>query len=424
MRKWWIAGFAAVLLVGCGGSGSDSGAGGGGGGGGGGGVDTSFRTSLSSTSNVQIAFLSGQNRRAEGSLYAELGYVRFQSGSADVVPSEAPAANPRFALDGYTLNSVDFSFNLPTNTAFKTYTEMPLRVDRMFTELADGTTSAIFSGPPVEFNPYFALDATVYPGRSTGVAIKLNDASLTFDGTTPVLDRDIFEIENIDPVYGKINSYFSDFVSFDLSGMATNLRPTLINGNRATQIHFSGDHIGISSGFDTDGSFNMLFPSFGAADEGKIIRPTPLGTGTAPGTWTLLETDPRDPAFLNKISSLQGTWKSETEALVNAPTFGMLIFPNSRREQDRQIVIYQKTGTAVTQLYQGTVRMTSENGTHAFEAFPIANIRDFADVSGSITGAITVSQTSIGLARRGSFTLNTTPAGFTASTGEWIMYAK
>lgn len=169
LRKWWIAGFAAVLLVGCGGSGGD--AGGGGGGGGGGGVDTSFRTSLTNTTNVQLMFLSGMNRRAEGSLYAELGFVRMQSGSADIVPSGAPAANPRFALDGYTLNSVDFSLDLEATSAYKTYTELPLRVDRLFTELADGTTSVTYSGPPVEFTPYFPLDATLYPGRSVGVSL-------------------------------------------------------------------------------------------------------------------------------------------------------------------------------------------------------------------------------------------------------------
>lgn len=146
--------------------------------------------------------------------------------------------------------------------------------------------------------------------------------------------------------------------------------------------------------------------SLGAADEGKIIRPTVLGTGTAPGTWTLLETDPRDPMFINKISSLQGTWKADSEALVNAPSMGMIIFPNSRRELDRQVIIYQKTGTAITQLYQGVVRMSGETGSHSFEAWPIDNIRDFADVSDSVTGVITVANTSVGLARSGSFTLN------------------
>lgn len=424
MRKWWIAGFAAVLLVGCGGSGGGTDAGGGGGGGGGGGVDTSFRPSLGDTTNVQFAFLSGQNRRAEGSLYAELGFLRMQAGSADIVPSGAPVANPRFALDGYTLNSADFSLILDEASAYRTYTELPLRVDRLFTELADGSTSTTYSGPPVEYTPYFPLDATLYRGRSISLSIKLNDASLTFDGTAPVLDRDIFNAENVDPVYGTINSHFSDFVAFDISGMAAAARPTLISGQRASLVHVSGDHIGLSTGFDTDGSFNMLFPSIGAADSGKIVRPTPLGTGTAPGTWTLLETDPRDPAFLNKISSLQGTWKAESEALLNAPSMGMVMFPNSRRERDRQVIVYQKTGTAITALYQGVARMTGETGNHPVEIWPIANVRDFTNVSGAVTGVITVTSTSRGMVKNGTFTLNSTPVGFSGTTGNFIMYAK
>ena len=71
-------------------------------------------------------------------------------------------------------------------------------------------------------------------------------------------------------------------IEFDVSALAGADRPALSNANRASMVHFSGDSIGISSGFDIDGSFEMLNPV--VIDQGVIKRPVVLGGRQAPGT--------------------------------------------------------------------------------------------------------------------------------------------
>jgi hypothetical protein len=346
-----------------------------------------------------------------------------QNGSADVVPGGATGSKLQFALDGYTPNSVDFSLEVDPGLPWKAFTQLPVRVDRMFIERAGGTLDSVYGGPSVEFTPYFPLDATLYAGRSTSVAVKLNDGSLTLTPTGPALDRTVFEQENLDPVEGEIQSFLSDFVSFDISNVPAGERPLLNNGSTAATIHFSGDNVGLSNGFDTADSFNMLFANLTAPDTGKIVRPVPLGDTVSPGTWTLLEPDPRDPLLLPQITSLLGTWRPHTEVLRNVPEVAMLILPNSRRTGARTIVLFRTQGGRITSLWHGTAQFSAETGTHNIEVFPIRGIRE-ADVTGSITGTLTVNKLSSGLAKSGTFTLASAPAGIGAATGNWLMFTR
>lgn len=422
LRNWWI-GFvaAAVLVAGCGGSGG-GGVAGGGGGGGGPAPTPVFRTALPAGAGVSVLFISGQGRRAEGSLVADLGFIRMQNGTGDIVPTGAAANQLRFPLDGYAISSVDFTLELPGEATTRAYTELPIQLDRMGLETATGSTSWVFNGPPVTLGS-FPLDATLMPGRNTSVAIKLNDASLTLTGGAPVFDRALFEGENLDPVDGRINAFLSDFVSFDVSNVPAAQRPVLRSGAAASMVHFSGDNSAISSGFDTDGTFNMLFPNLGAPDEGVIRRPSQAVGQNLPGVWTILEPNPQDPLAATRVSSLQGSWKPFTDVVLDSPDMGMLVFPNSRRSMQRDVVVWQRSGGVITRLYKGHASFTGETGNASFRVWPISNLVD-ASVTGEVTGNLSIASTSGGLARSGAFTFTATPPGFSAASGRWIMFAR
>lgn len=420
MRKWWIGFVAAALVVGCGGGSTGGGTSGGGGGGGGGG--STFATNLGASTDVQFLFLTGDSRRSPGSEYAEMGLIRLQNGPGDVIPSTSSGTPIRAQLDGYTINSFNFSVTLPAGTNSKTFTEFPLRIDRIFDEQADGSQVQVFpagGGAPFEVSPAIPVDVTLFPGRQVSLAVYLNNGSLWVDASGLNFDRTEFERENFDPISGKMNGYLADCVSFDISGMAAADKPDMNNGGKASRVYFSGDAIGLSNGFDTVGSFNMIFPA--TIDDGVAKPPVDLGGSIAPGTYTVVEADPRDPLGAGTITSLQGIWKAYTEVLSNTPDSALIVFPNSRLSNEKQVVLITKTGGVITGLWQGTATFAG-SASATVELWPISQIRD-ASAANTGSGTLTTAVTSGGEAKSGTFTLTTTSAGMPTS-GQFIVYMR
>jgi len=282
LKKWLIAFTASAVLIGCGG-GSGTGNGGGGGGGGNGGNRGIATANLGHFGQGQILLLSGQGRRGSTSLIAVIDNLRVYNSPTDFQPEDLQnSGSPlRVQLDGYTLNQFVFNVPLSVGGPAKSFTKFPFEIAKI-DQIENGNTTTLYSGPPVLFTPFFELNMQLFPGRQTTVQVVLNDQILSFDQTLGVVfDRAAFETENYAPFNEKLNAFLSDMIEFDVSALAGADRPALSNGNRASMVHFSGDSIGISSGFDIDGSFEMLNPV--VIDQGVIKRPVVLGGRQAPG---------------------------------------------------------------------------------------------------------------------------------------------
>lgn len=407
-------------MVGCGGAGD--GGGGTTGGGPGGGTGGAFSVNLPASTDVQVLYLSGDNRRSPGSQYVELGLIRLLNSDTDFIPPTQSGSPIRLQLDGYSINSYNFAVTLPTGTPFKTYNMFPLRIDRVLEEDAAGDLTQVFLGP-FETVPALDVDFTLFPGRQVSLAVYLNNGNTFVDGTGFNFDRTEFERENYDPIDMRMNSFLSDFVAFDISSMAASARPQMNNGAPAQKVFFSGDAIAMSAGVDTAGSFNMLFPA--TIDDGIIRNPIDLGGNRTPGAYTVVESDPRDPLGLGTITSLQGRWKDYTEVLNNTPDNALIVFPNSRRDLTMNAVLVRKAGGTVTALWQGVVRWDGVSTSAEVEVWSVDQIRSTDPAVNPAVGTVTVTVGTADQPSSGSYSFTTPPAGFPfATTGSFLVFAR
>ncbi len=407
LRNWAVVAAAAIAIIGCGGSGGSNSSGGstsGTGGSQGRGLPT---INLSSFGSVQAVFLSGQGRRAPGSLVAVINQFQIQRVNAQDQLERVPALDQQnlpdlhIQLDGYTLNAFEFDVSMNANEPARLYTELPLQIfeldqldqNNQVTRLTT-TTPAFIADPP------FDLDLVVFPGRQTTVQIALDDSIVGFDESTGSLtfDRDLFISKNYDVRSNTIKSFISDFIAFDLTGMATADRPKMPNNVPVEMALFSGDGIAVSAGFGHDNTFALLDPI--AIQNGIITKGPILGGIRASGSYILQEPDPRDLTQVAKITALQGVWRPFTDVISGVGTSAMIAFPNSdvdidqnlATENQQQVVLFKLDAAGkVTSMYQGVIRYdaggTTKPTTGQLSIWPISQVVT-ADPANQVTGTV------------------------------------
>ncbi len=427
MRKWWIAFIAGAAVIGCTGGSGGSGT-----------TGTTGSTGTTPTgrsvptinlpnqvAEIQFLFLGGQGRRLPGSQFAVVNNLRLENGILDSIPTtfQGSSDGVRIQLDAYEVNRFSFTEPLPTNDAFKVYADYPLEIHRMLEEDNFGNIIPVFTGPPVIVDPPIAVNAMLMRGRQTSVPVKLNDGMLFWDNLNGVdFNRVAFELDNYDPTNNKILGYFTDMISFNLGGMATADRPTMINGNPADTVMFSGDFVAASSGFNSQGTFNLFGPAF--IESGTIVPPVNLGGTFAPGSYDAYEPDPSViPPASGLVQFLNGPWRAHTEVLGNLRDTNAVVFPTSNPNGEHQVVVWSQNGAGqVIKMWHGKVTFAAGNTTGTITIWSVDQL-DNQTQANAATGTLSNLAVSKGMVLDGDITYTTTPAGFPfAVQGSFAVY--
>lgn len=409
MRLWWIALVAGVVIVGCGGANSGTPP-----------NNTTGGTTgtppvfafvppsftLASDGEVQYTVLSGQGRQV-GSLVAVIRNTEFQD-SIGLIPTIFQNNLPdiRIQLDGYSHNARTFGVNVPDTQQTRHFLDYDLEIYRL-EEITDdnGNTQNLISQIPALEVSGIPVDLRVFPGRQTSIQLRLDDAMIQYDGIDLIFDQDLFEDRNFSPD-GEIEAFLSDYISFDLTAMPAADRPPMSNGAPADAVLFSGDAIALRKGFGTQGSFELLQPVQIAQG---FINPGPsLGGGNAPGSYTLLQNDPRDLTEQAKIVALRGIWRNFTDVFQNVAEFTFLALPTSHDIDDdseitneQQVVMFRWSGGAVVSMWQGKVVYQDTNGDGkpdqgTFNVWPIQQVTSASadnQVDGVVSNLVVVQDT-------------------------------
>ncbi|MCH7904238.1 MAG: hypothetical protein IH944_06680 [Armatimonadetes bacterium] len=430
---------AVVVVIGCGGGGGTGGGGTGGGTGGGGGTTggpTAPTVVLDTDSTVQYLLLTGANRRAGGigDQFVVMRNIKVQNDVFDFAPtSQGGASVIQARLNGYKIFSSFFTYTIQAGDNFKTFVEYPMEISGMKEQTGpgEGDITDLFTTP--EFiTPPFALNLVLLRGRQHTIQINLDESIVFYDlFTTPKFnfDRAGFEDENYDPIDNSINSFLSDYISFDISNMAAADRPNMVSTAEADKILISGDAIAMAAGFDTDDSFEVLNPVF--LDQGRFTAPDP-GPPPFPGTYSVFEDDPRDliPPIAQLIA-LQGIWKDYSEVLTDVGTNvgneAVIAFPNSRQDTESMTVVYFKRDVSgnIIALWQGVIRLSGAQ-TNTIIVSPIDDLPS-GILAGEARGTLSNLVFLNGEVIRGEFTFVSGPGlpGFPFSlAGEFAVFIR
>jgi hypothetical protein len=359
------------------------------------------------------------------------GALNVRNSDFDVLATPDPVGA---LLTSYSLYSVSATRLIPAGSAQVTYSLFPLTITQLEGTNSNGDPFATWTGNFLAGT--FDADVMLHRGRDTTFQFNLNDSIITGRDTNgPLFDINQFNQENLNPISQKIESLFSDYVAFDISSMGGADRPNLIvNGNPgpdADMILFTGDSIALSAGFDTLGTLMILDPRvqpMDNVDTGRIDSPVVVGGTATEGTYTLFEPDWRliDPSQ-GIIVSLQGRWRPYTQVLSNIGTYMMVIFPNSRDEDDGFTAVYIRRDLSgdITALWQGPARFSGPDANE----IRLTRVRDI--VSGLEINPAVGTLGSYVMARgeitSGTFTfpVGTVPADFPFPlTGEFRVFRK
>ncbi|MGV3617740.1 MAG: hypothetical protein ACO1SV_20640 [Fimbriimonas sp.] len=382
---------------------------------------------------VQFTYLTGQGR-APGDLYAvvtrqevtdQFGTVRTQL--------SAPLSLP---LDGYVLGTRDL--NIPfTGESVRLFERYRLEFSRFLEEGLDDGGQPTFSErtpPPAET---FNARIRVLPGRFTSLPILLDGGMFSTVGTTVEFNEDQFRLRNNIPnETDPLRTYFSDYVSFDLTAMPASERPLLSNGVAADQLFISGDNYALGA----NGRFEVLTLEVEEPIVGSFGPEGTLGGRRTPGTYTLQQPDPTDLSGIARITAAAGQWRSTDRAFSGFGPFEFILFPTSRDEapdgtngnglqpdEDQEIAIVQRNASGqITAFYFGFADLD----TGEFTVYPLRNIVD-ADVQGELTGTLSEYRNASGgntvsydLVRRGTFNFSTAPGNGFPSSGTFVVFRK
>ena len=438
LRKWalFIAATVAVAIIGCGGGGSDRSS-----------TSATNATTATTASNlsvnlnedfgtIQFTYLTGQGR-APGDLVAVVRRleVEDQLGTVRTV-LETPHRVP---LDEYVIDMV--RLNVPfTGESVRLFEQFTLDFVGFEEEGVDGSGNPIFMNrtppPPVQF----PARIRVLPGRDTSVPIFLDDSMFTVVGGSVEFNEDAFRLRNnLENASDELTTYFSDYVSFDLSGLSAADAPTLSNGQVAQRVFLSGDNYALGT---TDGSPRIEVLTLDAAEPivGTFGPEGTLGGRSTPGTYDLKQIDPTDLAGIAQITAAAGVWRDYTRVFTGFGSFEFITFPTSRHEaanstngngidpdQDQELAIVRRNAAGVvTAFYFGFADLD----TGAFTAYPINQLVS-AGTDGEISGTLTNytnanggGTVSFDLVRRGTFSFTgPVPSGF-PTTGTFVVYRK
>lgn len=390
--KWIAAAGVAAVMVGCSGDG-----------GGGGVVIPPGGTSrsvplinLGTNSTVSVVYLSGQDRRsrAVGSQIADIQTIQLQNGPSDFVPGSEQITSSTLSvqLDGYTINQRDISIPMAGQTE-KNLTEYPLVIDQL-REVTDSSGSTVLRSAPGTFayeTPFpFDVRVKVLPGRQTSLQVRLDDLTVQWlPGQNVVFDEDRFTNLNYDPVSRSIKGFLSDYLSFDISGVASGERPNVDStGNPAERIYFSGDGIAISEGLGVGSVFELLDPI--AIKSGTVIEGATIAGKKAANTYKLDETDPG----LNLKTALLGTWKNYSDIVTPTDTVSMISLPGSEEDDRETLVLFRRNSAGrISGMWHGYVDYsTTDLTTGIFRLFPISTLASGQssgdEVAGTVSGVV------------------------------------
>lgn len=388
--KWVYGVVGAIALVGCGG-------------GGGGrtplpppGPDRSIPTVvLGDPAAISLSFITGQGRRAPGSLTAVVGSQQFANSVSDVTPTLDQSTFPQMflGLDRYSINTRTWAATVPADQGSKLFSQFPLEIFSLEQEDDFGNLQPLTTQEPALLvEPPLNLDLRIFRGRYSTVQVALDDAILNFDFGSGqlIFDQALFEFRNYDPRFNAVRSFISDYVAFDLTHADPALRPTMTNGLPADMVLFSGDGIAMSQGFGFDGSFELLSPI--RVEQGIIRLGAVIGGVKTNGTYSLLELDPRDLDGLAKITSLAGPWRTHRDVFKSVPPFAMVAFPSSDDDFTQWLVLWKQNADGdVTDMWQGVIRYvdlgSSAPTSGTFQLWPISQIDD-ADAANEVTGTV------------------------------------
>jgi hypothetical protein len=425
---------------------------------------------------LQVDYLSGQGR-AVGDLTAVIRQVTFRDQFG--VAETQLQAERKLPLAGFTtlIVNINVPFTGQNSRLFETFQLNFLRFEM---EGDQGGTAQTFNTAFVQFPGLtlplaFPARVRTFPGRQTILPIFVDNSmfevreQFAIDPSTgdPLLDEegnfvptgnqylqvtpsatssvsDVFGRGEVDPndpqssIFGQVNlpdanndgnpeqqilGFLSDYLVFDISSMPAGSRPNLLNGTPAQRVFFSGDGFAIAGNPGTEGDLESL-----ALDVEQPIPGTyqdAPGSLNAPGTYNLLQIDPRDINRISRIVSLQGIWRNFDEVLSGMGSTEAITFPSSRDDGRQDIVFFAPGGAGVTRLYFGTADL--ETGT--FEAFPVRNLATGAvenRVTGTLggykdrNGAATRNEPSI---RSGTYSFNGDSGGF-PTTGRFTVYRR
>ncbi len=354
------------MAFGCGGGGGN---GGGGAAGGGANPVPAPTVVLADAAGLAFTIVTGQGRRAPGSLVAILNNLNVRNDEFDVAATDKTITA---TLNSYALYSVSDLFQITAGDAFKQFALFPMVISSLEGEDVNGNVVS-WSGNPGPFTETFDADILLARGRDAVIQVVLNDG--TMPGTIDIngdldFDRTQFEIENYSDNL-KIESLFSDFVQFDLTAMAGADRPEFVRGGvldgPVDTVMFSGDTMAFSQGSDTLDTLMMLHPlidPFTTTDRGILVSPTVVGGVPADGSYTLFEPDWSliDPTQ-GIIVSLQGRWRPYTQVLAGIGSYMMVVFPNSRNDTENFTAVYiaRDVNGDITDLWYGPARFSGPN---------------------------------------------------------------
>ena len=277
-----------------------------------------------------------------------------------------------------------------TDTISQPFDTFYLNFDSLIDNQNPGTGVGTTYGSPDD--PFlegegFPAQIRIFPSRETTLPLFLNDGMFSIDtdnGTASFLP-DVFTARNGSP----LQSFISDFVSFDVSNMGNN-RPMMSNGEKANRAYFSGDKFGLSEPGPT-GYFEMLTDDLANPDKGEFTDPVNTGSTTTPGVYRTIVPDPTDPTGQNTITELYGIFRpyvdstsSARSMVINTGGFEVMLMPKTPDDDTQQILLMTLNGSKVTNLYWGDAHLTSGS----FVAFPLADINN-GTTAGAIQGTLT-----------------------------------
>ena len=417
MRKWLLLFVAGAIVVGCSGgkglAGTTGGAGGTAGTGTTGTTGTPPRSvpsiNLATTfTDARIVFLSGQGRRSPGSQYAKLNNIRFSNGVTDQIPTQFNGSldGVNLKLDGYSVTKFSFSQD-PFAATSLLYTNLNMEVWNMYEEAVNGVRNEVFSGAfPI---PPIPVRLPLVPGRQLTVQMYLNDACLFHDPVNDVVfDQAVFNTENGLDTSPYLQAFFSDMVSFPLTGVAS--KPNMAAGGAADKFMVSGDARGIARGVGGSASFDLFSPNF--IESGVLTNPVPLPDGTLPGSYTVLEPDPSViPPTVVHISALQGSWRDYTEVISNVGSQALIIFPTTNANGQHTAVMIKRSGSTITDLWFGRATLNNGSTPGTLELWSV-NQAAAGTENNKAVGVLTNVTFANAVLKDGNFTIASPPAGF------------
>jgi hypothetical protein len=435
---------AAAVIIGCGG-------------GGGGGNSTNSTSSTTSTTTtgsglrvniptpsgfaqppgrLEFGFLTGQGR-AVGDLSLILNRVLV----TDEFGSVRTDLNARIDVSLSSFSFQILALTIPVDSQdsrlFEAYTFDPttllqetsgadVETSCFGQDNGDGTFNSNWPPAPL------AINARVFPGRSTLVPIYIDDTMFRLQSVSDnscnnlvaVFDTNRFTELNEPPVQGFIN----DYIEFDISGIPSAKRPTLTSkAQKAGRMYVSGDNYALSASGHA-GAFEVLTEEVGAPIVGTFREPSQLPGAVTPGTFTLEQLDPTDLFNKRKIVALQGIWREGNKVLQGFESWNLVTFPNSRDTFEQEAIMFKWSGGKVVDMFYGFLNYDS----HEIHLFPVASIvNGLVDPADEVIGTVTAqfgkndtTVTAPQLTRSGTFNITKTGAlpGDAPSNGKFLVF--